>query len=64
MSKDEHKQPEMVCCSWCGREFGEVRGVSHLRARCDDCSRMTYYAKDARELDKPQHSVNNRERAI
>jgi phage FluMu protein Com len=53
----QQQKPETVRCSWCGRELAEVRGVSHLRVRCDDCSRMTYYAKDSRKLDKPQDIV-------
>jgi hypothetical protein len=34
-----------------------VRGGSHLRVKCGDCSRMTYYEKDSRKLDKPQDIV-------
>jgi phage FluMu protein Com len=57
MEYHKAQQPETVRCFWCGRELAEVRGGSHLRVRCGDCSRMTYYEKDARKLDKPQDIV-------
>lgn len=58
MVQQKAQQPETVRCSWCGRQLAEVRLLNtYLRVRCDDCSRMTTYAKDSRKLDKPQDIV-------